>query len=276
VYSNAGNCIPLSECIGGGEGRFQWFIHQSLIGCGGLITGIDVRPTSTLSFTAQDFEIRISHTTQTAHSTNMNTNLPSPVVVRQAGPASYSGTYRQWSPLPFDKPFVYDGNSNLTIEVRMRNLKASPSASVFHDSTSATGIRRTYALGAGTYNTATTTSSRTNVSGALKLRLRFGEAIFNPSDTPTTGGSNSWPFNTYTAWRYQFIVNNSMLPNARTKITDIAFAPTSTKSWKASRVQIRMGHTSRAPTAPSVSSAIGRSSSKTWSATVSNGCDPKA
>jgi len=247
VFSNRGNCIPLSECIGGGEGRFQWFIDRSRIGCAGLIKEIDVLPTSTFSFTAQNFEVRISHTTQTSHSTNFATNLPDPVVVRTAGNISFNGTSQTWSPLGLQKGFYYDGTRNLTIEVRMRNLKASPTSTVYCDSATATpaGFLRTYALGAGTYSAASTTTSRTNTAGALKIRLHFGQAICNPSDTPGTGGSNSWPFNTYNAWRYQFIINSSVLPNAPMKITDIAFAPTSTKTWNASRFQMRMGHTTK-------------------------------
>jgi len=247
VFSNSGNCIPLSACIGGGEARYQWFIDRSLIGCAGLIKEIDVRPITTYSFTAQNFEIRISHTTQSSHSTNLNTNLPNPVVVRTAGNVSFSGAAQAWSPLGLERGFYYNGVDNLTIEVRMRNLKESPSSTHFCDSASSTpaGFRRTYALGSGTYNTSTTTSSRTNAIGALKIRLHFGEGICNPSDTPTTGGTNSWPFNTYTAWRYQLIVNKSVLPSSPLKITDIAFAPTSTKTWQAKQVQIRMGHTTK-------------------------------
>jgi len=245
VFSNRGNCIPLSQCIGGGEARFQWFIDRSLIGCAGLIKEIDVLPTAAFSFTAQNFEVRISHTTQTSHSTSFSTNLPNPVVVRTAGNISFRGANQTWSPLGLQRGFYYNGKSNLTIEVRMQNLKASPSTTVYCDSATTTpaGFLRTYALGAGTYNATTTTSSRTNASGALKIRLHLGDGLCNPSDTPDAGSSNSWPFNTYTAWRYQLIVNKSVLPNAPIKITDIAFAPTTTKTWKASRFQIRMGHT---------------------------------
>ena len=245
--TNTGNCIPLSECLSsGGEARYQWFIHQSLIGTGGLITELAVRPITTLSFTAQDFEIRMSHTTQTAHSSTFATNLPVPVVVRRAAPISFAGVGTQWSPIRFDRAFDYDGNSNLTIEVRMRGLKASPGPTITYDSVSTTSggaFVRTYALGAGTYATASTTASRTNVGGVLKIRLRIGDGVYNPADTPDTGTANNWPFNTYTAWRYQFIVNASVLPAAPMKITDIAFAPTATKSWTAKQFQVRMGHT---------------------------------
>jgi len=189
VYSNSGNCIPFSQCIGGGEARYQWFIDKSFIGCAGFIKDIDIRPTSTFSFTANDFEIRISHTTQTAHVSNMNTNLPSPVVVRTAGNTSFTGTNATWSSLGLQGTFQYDGTSNLTIEARMRNLVATPSSTVFSDSTSVAGVRRTYALGSGTYNVSTTTSSRTHVGGALKIRLHFALASLTGSGTPQPGGT---------------------------------------------------------------------------------------
>jgi len=188
VYSNSGNCIPFSQCIGGGEARYQWYIDRKFIGCAGFIKDIDIRPTSTFSFTADDFEIRISHTTQTAHSSNLNTNLPAPVVVHPAAKASFSGTNATWSSLGLKSTFAYDGTSHLTIEARMRNLLATPSSTVFSDSVSITGFTRTYALGSGTYNTATTTTSRTHVGGALKIRLHFALAALTGSGTTRPGG----------------------------------------------------------------------------------------
>jgi len=67
--------------------------------------------------------------------------------------------------------------------------------------------------------------------------------IYNPSNTPSTGSGNAWPFNVHTGWRFQFIINASVLPNAPIKITDIAFAPTSTMTWASNQFQVRMGHT---------------------------------
>jgi len=68
--------------------------------------------------------------------------------------------------------------------------------------------------------------------------------IYNPSNTPSSGGGpNSWPFSVYSAWKYQFIVNASVLPSAPFKIIDIAFAPTSSRTFTANPFEIRMGHT---------------------------------
>lgn len=87
--------------------------------------------------------------------------------------------------------------------------------------------------------------------------------LYNPSNTPTTGGSNSWPFNVYTDWRFQFNINAAVLPAAPFKIIDIAFAPgSSTTVWSAQQFQVRMGHTtstlfSTAPGAPSFDAQLG-------------------
>jgi len=67
--------------------------------------------------------------------------------------------------------------------------------------------------------------------------------IYNPSDTPTAGGSNAWPFNVYTGWRLQFIIHNKVLGTTPLVIQDIAFAPTSTRTFSVPDFQMRMGHT---------------------------------
>ena len=67
--------------------------------------------------------------------------------------------------------------------------------------------------------------------------------IYNPSNSPGTGSTNSWPFRSYTEWRFQFIVNASVLPNAPIKILDIAFSCQYTSVFTAKQFQIRMGHT---------------------------------
>jgi len=68
--------------------------------------------------------------------------------------------------------------------------------------------------------------------------------VYNPDNVPSAGGGpNAWPFNIHSAWRYSFIVHAGVLPSAPIKITDIAFAPTSSRTFVASPFQIRMGHT---------------------------------
>lgn len=79
----------------------------------------------------------------------------------------------------------------------------------------------------------------------LSVSLDAQGKIYNPGNSPSTGSNNSWPFNVHTAWRFQFIVNASVLPNAPIKITDIAFAPSATTTWGSNQFQVRMGHTTK-------------------------------
>lgn len=68
--------------------------------------------------------------------------------------------------------------------------------------------------------------------------------IYNPSDTPTVGSANSWPFSSSkAAWRFSFICDATVLPAAPIKITDLAFAPSNSATKSATQLQIRMGHT---------------------------------
>lgn len=67
---------------------------------------------------------------------------------------------------------------------------------------------------------------------------------YHPSNTPTAGGSNGWPFtSSKTEWRFSYILDASTLPNAPIKITEIAWAFSSTTTKVAKQLQIRMGHT---------------------------------
>jgi len=112
----------------------------------------------------------------------------------------------------------------------------------------------------------------------------FAQAvIYNPSNTPTTGGTNSWPFNVYTDWRFSFIINKSVLGTGPYKITDIAFAPTQTMAWTASQFQMRMGHTAlstyAATTPPAFDTVLGScptivyDAPMTWNTTAANWSD---
>jgi len=67
--------------------------------------------------------------------------------------------------------------------------------------------------------------------------------IYNPSNTPTTGGNNSWPFNIYTGWRMQIIIDKTVLGNSPFLIQEVAFAPSTTRTFSVPDFQMRMGHT---------------------------------
>ncbi|MBN2491781.1 MAG: hypothetical protein JXQ29_13120 [Planctomycetes bacterium] len=78
----------------------------------------------------------------------------------------------------------------------------------------------------------------------LGLTAAAGE-VYIPSNTPSTGGGpNSWPFETYSAWRYQLRIQSSMLGGKRFRIKEISVAFAATRSpWSATQFQLRMAHT---------------------------------
>jgi len=69
--------------------------------------------------------------------------------------------------------------------------------------------------------------------------------VFNPSNTPGTGQANAFPFGLHSEWRFSFIIDRSVLPRQKLRITDLAFVPTfiSTTNFTATQFQVRMGHT---------------------------------
>jgi len=77
----------------------------------------------------------------------------------------------------------------------------------------------------------------------LGFTLTAQAYIYNPANTPGSGGTNSWPFRSYTAWRFQFIIDASVMTNAPIKILDIAFSPQYNSIFTSSNFQMRMGHT---------------------------------
>ncbi len=107
--------------------------------------------------------------------------------------------------------------------------------------------------------------------------------IYNPSNTPSTGTCNSWPFGVYTEWRLQFIIDAKVMPNKPVKITDIAFAPCRSGTWTAKQFQIRMGHTTHTNFSTSGTTKFDKmlgpcptilyNGSLTWSCTTNTWCD---
>ena len=69
--------------------------------------------------------------------------------------------------------------------------------------------------------------------------------VYNPSNTPATGNGNSWPFNLYTGWRFQFIIDKSVMGSNPVTITDIGFSGyyNPARTFTVPDFQMRMGHT---------------------------------
>jgi len=69
--------------------------------------------------------------------------------------------------------------------------------------------------------------------------------LYNPANTPAVGNGNSWPFNLFTKWRFQFIIDKSKLGGAPVNITDIAFSGyySGTRTFTSADFEMSMGHT---------------------------------
>ncbi len=67
--------------------------------------------------------------------------------------------------------------------------------------------------------------------------------VYHPANTPAVGQCNSFPFDLYTKWRFQFIIPHSVLGPVPMVIKDIALAPCTTGWFSAPDFQMRMGHT---------------------------------
>jgi len=79
--------------------------------------------------------------------------------------------------------------------------------------------------------------------------LARADEVYVPSNTPSSGTLNAFPFNTQygNEWRYQLIISAAALGNRSMQILDIAFAPSGTGDFKASTLEVRMSHSTVAP-----------------------------
>jgi hypothetical protein len=83
----------------------------------------------------------------------------------------------------------------------------------------------------------------------LAAGVATADEVYLPSNTPGTGSKNAFPFNNQygTEWRYQLVVPAAALGHQPMKILDIAFAPSGTGDFKATTLQVRMSHSTVAP-----------------------------
>lgn len=86
------------------------------------------------------------------------------------------------------------------------------------------------------------------VAVGLGVCASFGDAQtfkYHPDSNPNTGNGNTFPFgNGFGAdWRYQLFIPQASLGNAPLRITDIAFAPSTSDTFSAMQCQVRMAHT---------------------------------
>ena len=91
---------------------------------------------------------------------------------------------------------------------------------------------------------------KTSIVAVALAALLAGTAaageIYIPDNNPASGsaGSNSWPFNTYSAWRYHLLIPAQMLGGKPFRVKEVSVAFSGSKSgWSASQFQLRMAHT---------------------------------
>jgi len=101
--------------------RYQFLINSSYLLPRVLnITDVSFAPSTTTTFTAQQFQMRMANTTYASLTTStcFDPVLGSSPTTVFNGPITYSHTQDTWSPLGLQNPFLYDGKSNLVIEIR--------------------------------------------------------------------------------------------------------------------------------------------------------------
>jgi len=129
-----GNNIAFGVSTGASldEGRYQQLIPRTYLpSTGAAIIGVEVVSMALFqhNLTLQSLQVTLSHDNRTQLDPNAGTNLPSPVVVLAAQNTVLNYTPGQWAAIPFTTPFVYDGTSDLVIDVQKifnRNVAPAP------------------------------------------------------------------------------------------------------------------------------------------------------
>ena len=178
------NVIPFSPTWpnANGEWRYQAVMPASLMGGKPLlVSGFSLAPCGTGNFTTTTFEIRMNNLPPNTHGSNMDTNIGlAPSVVKIAAPFAWNiTTTGTWQAIKLDCPHVYDGNSDLVIEVRYSGGMAPG----FIGMARAGVAQRYYVFGAGAYSNPTASGS-----GSAAFKVRLTQADITPSSaTPSIG-----------------------------------------------------------------------------------------
>jgi hypothetical protein len=189
------NHFPFNPTWSGsnGEWRYQGVFTATQLGNAPLlITGLSFAPCSTGGFTAKQLEIRMNNLPPLMHSTAFDTNIgASPTVVRIGAPITWNVTASTWCAIPLDCPHLYDGKSDLVVEVRYMGggLTGSFTGPVVRDSVAP----RYYAYGTGAYTTTTATGT-----GTAAFRVRLTHADVTPSTlSPSIGTTVNLALDSY-------------------------------------------------------------------------------
>ncbi|MBN2489478.1 MAG: hypothetical protein JXQ29_01325 [Planctomycetes bacterium] len=171
------------------EWRYQLLFTATQLGHkAGIIKDIAFAPTTTGTHTSQKFEMTFSHTSATALSSTWAANLPWPVVVYPEGPLTWNPVRDTWSPLGLRQSFVYDGQSNLVVDLRyLGGAMSGGFTGVCHsDSGWSVTILRSWRYGAGAYSGATALTAST--TGGLITRFTMDVVLLIGSGSTRPGG----------------------------------------------------------------------------------------
>lgn len=188
---NTGECnvwpFDPNHPIVNGSFRYQLVIPANLLGQKeGSITEVAFAPCNSVTFKAQQFEMRMSHTTLATPSLTFADNLPDARVVIPAGSFVWSRKASVWNPLHLSNPFFYNGRDNLTIEFRYRGGELSGSTTTSDRYTLVSALKYYRIYGPGTYSSLRARGMDTN---PLKIRLTINVVTTTGFGLPRPGGT---------------------------------------------------------------------------------------
>ena len=149
-----------------------------------VIKEISFAANYTGSFSATQFQVRISHVTATTLNPMMDLNIPSPVTCYD-GTISFPTTVGTWAPLGLTGSFSYNGTDNLVVDVRYFGGKTTLTGSGSQGRFRSAAINRSWAY--QNYN-ATQQSGSDSLAG-LKTRFTVDFITISASGKPNPGGT---------------------------------------------------------------------------------------
>lgn len=193
TQTGSGNLVPMGYGTSGNfvEGRYQVLIPANhLPPPGTVITGAEFFSIpGTGSVTYPSLDITLSHSTSSTLSTTFASNLPAPTLCYTLRRGAIQWSQRNWVPLPFSTPFIYDGVSNLVVDIQKVVTPAPGVTILSHGTESRTDLPRVaYAFGVTGSGANNATMARTSSASVLKFRLSVGAPTVTVRSDPGTGG----------------------------------------------------------------------------------------
>jgi len=149
------------------------------------IRDVAFAPMYTGTFTATQFQLRLSHTPATSLVALLDQNIPNPTTLYD-GPITYNITTDQWSPLGLTGAFAYNGVDNLVLDLRYMGGKNTLTSGFFGKFRFVqNAIPRNWAY--NNYNA--TTRSGTDTIAGLKTRFTVDRTQISGTGNPTPGGA---------------------------------------------------------------------------------------